>query len=316
MLSRRLLTRNALALVGGGLFSSTAATATTSQAAPPNGQYDASAVSDAPTTAVATVDPSVLETIDLPVPFDSMMADAGVQSDAISIENFESVTASTALEGDAVDGGCAVAVGSFDEQSVESELRGHELEFVARDGRRLGDGVARFVASNDPYAVAVGPSSLRIGYGRTRARARRHLETTLEKRRRRPQATASYGSLPSLLDGHAVAYADLGSETRQLLVDRLPDGSDALAATLGAARAIGVGLRAGSTQARLRYGLVVEPARFSTESLETLVEEATTGENALASSNIYRSGTTVVVDAAVETGSLWPAHERLFDGSA
>ncbi|MDQ2051115.1 hypothetical protein RBH26_11545 [Natronolimnohabitans sp. A-GB9] len=311
MIPRRSLLRTTLALVGGATLS-TGVTAGSAESTTASTQRD-----DTVTTAVATLEPSVIEVTGLPDPLDSLVADARDRTRSLSLEDIASVTGRAAIHGDAVVGGRAVVTGSFDTQAIESELRDHDLEFVAAD--RRDDGDSRFVASNDSYAVAVGPSAIRIGYGRTRSRARSRLDAAFEPllpARRRTRPTASYGALSALLDGHAVVYADLGSGTRSHLLDSLSDAPDELGTVVEAANALGVALEAGSARTRLRYGVVADPARLSGELLETLVDEATTGDNSLSSATIHRDGQTVIVDAAVETRSLWCAHERLVTDSS
>lgn len=159
-----------------------------------------------------------------------------------------------------------------------------------------------------------GSSALRVGYGRTRAHALRQLDAVLEadsRKSRSSTSTASYGSLPSLLDGDAVAYAALGPNTRSALANRAAGVSDSLAAVVEAADALGCALEAGSARSRLRYGVVTGPDRLSWETIRTLVDEATSGDHFLREPSIYRDGRTVVVDAAVETPSLWAAHKQI-----
>ncbi|ELY48715.1 hypothetical protein [Natronorubrum bangense] len=313
MVSRRSLARNALALVCGGFLSTGVGTAARSRSIPTAGRYDASAVADAATTAVAAVDSAVVESVGVPDPIDSVLTDVRARARSVSVDDIESIHGSVAIDGNAVAGGCAAAVGSFDTQAVESELRNHELEFTRPSARR-SDGVAQFVAADGPYAVALEPSTLRVGYGRTRERAVSHLDAALADgsrgQTRAHTPTASYGSLPSLLDGDAVAYADLGSKTRSQLVDSAADRSESLAAVVETASAIGCSLQVGSTRSRIRYGLVTGPSRLSRASIDALVDEATTGDHALTEPTIHRSGRTVVVDAAVETPSLWAVHEQ------
>ncbi|MFA9425690.1 hypothetical protein [Natronorubrum sp. A-ect3] len=312
MVSRRSLARNALALVCGGVLSTDVGTAARSRSIPTAGRYDASAVADAATTAVAAVDPAVVESVGVPDPIDSVLTDARARARSVSVDDIEYVHGSVAIDGTAVAGGCAAAVGSFDTRAVESELRNHELGFTSTSSRR-SDGATQFVATNGPYAVALESSTLRVGYGRTRERAVSHLDAALADGRGQTRAhtpTASYGSLPSLLDGDAVAYADLGSKTRSQLVDSAADRSESLAAVVETASAIGCSLQVGSTRSRIRYGLVTGPSRLSRASIDALVDEATTGDHALTGPTIHRSGRTVVVDAAVETPSLWAVHEQ------
>ncbi|WP_076609199.1 hypothetical protein [Natronorubrum thiooxidans] len=314
MVSRRSLARNALALVCGGFLSTGVGTATQSRSIPTTGWYDASAVADAATTAVAAADPAVVESVGVPDPIESVLTDARARARSVSLGDVEYVRGSVAIDGTTIAGGCAAAVGSFDTQAVEAELRDHERGFTSVGSRRRRDDAEQFVATDDPYAVALESSTLRVGYGRTRARAMKHLDAALaddsrgQPRTRTP--TASYGSLPSLLNGDAVAYADLGPKTRAFLTERAADRSESLAAVVEAASAIGCSLRVGSARSRLRYGIVTGPSRLSRETIDALVDEATTGDHALTEPTIHRSGRTVVVDAAVETPSLWAAHEQ------
>lgn len=321
MVSRRSLARNALALVCGGFLSTGVGTATRSRSTPTTGRYDASVVSDAATTAVTAVDPTVVDVAGVPDPIDSIVTDTRARTRSISLGDVEYVRGSVAIDGTAIAGGCAAAVGSFDTQAVEAELRDHELGFTSAGSRRPDNADAeQFVAADGPYAVALESSTLRVGYGRTRARAVRHLDAALTDgsrgQHRSRASTASYGSLPSLLDGDAVAYADLGPKTRSVLTERAADCSESLAAVVEAASAIGCSLRVGSTRSRIRYGIVTGPSRLSRETIDALVDEATTGDPSLAETRIYRNGRTIAVDASIETPSLWAAHEQFATDSA
>ncbi|MDJ1432860.1 hypothetical protein [Halostagnicola sp. A-GB9-2] len=348
MLSKRSLLRRAIAVAGGGLIASGTAGAapiggssSTAQRHRQNG-YDASAVVDAETTVTASVERPVLNVVGLPGPVGNALTDIRQQYSSVSLEDIQRVSASAAIDGETITGGCAIATGSFDSQAIGAQAREHGLTDVEstddehrmeagpHQQRATGTGssrsitpttrepetVDRFAAADSPYAIGVDDSTLYVGYDHGETDARTHVDTALEMnadRQSRPTqsgtvAGANYGSLPSLLSGHAVAYASLGSDTRRSLCSRLTDAPDAFKSAIRAASAAGVALQAGSDRSRLRYGIVADPNRVSAETVRNIVTEATTGSQSLESDGIYRSGNTIVFDATVETDALWASH--------
>lgn len=347
MLSKRSLLRHALAVAGvGAIASGTAGAApSTRSTAELGGQYgyDATAVADTETTVTASIDPSILDITSVPDGVRPAFNDLRQQYSSVSLEDIQRVNASAALDGETITGGCAVATGSFDRRAIRTEAREYGLHEVgssehrmatASDKKRVtGTGssttttpttgtasatVDRFAADDMPYALGVDDSTLYMGYGRGKTGAQTHVEAALEttgtdqshSSETNADASADYGSLPSLLSGHAVVCASLNSATREALSDRLADAPDSFRSAIQAARATGIALQAGSTQSRLRYGIVADPNRLSIETVMDLVAEATSGSGSLENDGVYRDGWTFVLDATVETEELWAAHKQ------
>ena len=306
MPSKRSFIRRVATLTVGGLVASGTATANSRS----RSNYDASVVADAETTVTATVDRSVLDVVGVPEPARSILADIRTRSATVTLEDIDAASGSVAVDGEDVVGGCLTLTGSFDPQAVSGELRDHELAFrEVDDNAGYGDTGRRFLATDDAYAVEPGRETIRIGYGRDGEDALAHVEASGGSRRQ--SGAAGYGSLPSVLSGDAVAYADLGPATRRASLAELEDAPASLRQVLEVASAVGVAVTAGEGGTALRYGIHANPSRLSRETLETLLSEATTGEHSLERGRVSRNGWTAVVDAAVGTGALWPVHERL-----
>ncbi len=348
MLSKRSLLRRAFAVASGGLIASgtagaapTGGSSSTAQFHRQNG-YDASAVVDAETTVTASVERPVLNVVGLPDPVGGALNDLRQQYSSVSLEDIQRVSASAAIDGETITGGCAIATGSFDRRAIGAEAREHGLTDVesSTDDRRMEAdahrqrvtgtassttiapttreprSVDRLAAEDSPYAIGVDDATLYVGYDYGETDAQTHVETALETnaggRSQSGQsaraADANYGSLPSLLSGHAVTYASLGSNTREYLANQLTDAPDAFTSAIQAASAAGVALQAGSDRSRLRYGIVADPNRVTAATVRSIVSEATTGSQSLENDGIYRNGNTIVFDATVETNELWASH--------
>ncbi|AHG00699.1 hypothetical protein HALLA_04810 [Halostagnicola larsenii XH-48] len=349
MLSKRSLLRHALTVAGvGAIASGTAGAAPNARSTAEIGGeygYDATAVADAGTTVTASVDRSILDITGVPEGVRAPFNDLRQQYSSVSLEDIGRVSASATLDGETITGGCAVATGSFDRRAIRTEAREyglrevdssgseHRMETDANQRRVTGTGssttttpttdapaatVDRLVADDVPYAIGVDDSTLYVGYGRGETDARTHVDAALEttgsgqsrSSETNAAASADYGSLPSLLSGHAVACASLDSATREALCDRLTDAPDSFRSAIEAARATGIALQAGSTQSRLRYGIVADPNRLSVDTVMDIVAEATSGSGSLENDGVYRDGWTFVLDATVETEELWAAHEQ------
>lgn len=341
MLSKRSLLRHALAVAGvGAIASGTAGAAPNARSASvAQYGYDAGAVADAETTAIASVDRSVLDVTGLPEAARAPFEELRRRYSSVSLEDVERVSASAAMDGETITGGCAVATGSFDSRAIRAEARAYGLHEVDSSGdhRLRTDGAQqgmagtgssttttpttddpatadRLAAEDKPYAIGLDDSTLSIGYGSESADARTHVDAALVAGDRSRSSEAdldlneTYGSLPSLLSGHAVACASLDSSTREALCDRLSDAPEAFRSAVRAARATGVALQAGSTRSRLRYGIVADPDRLSVDTVIDIVSQATSGSGSLENEGVYRDGWTFVVDASVETEKLWTAH--------
>ncbi|SFS37158.1 hypothetical protein [Halostagnicola kamekurae] len=343
MLSKRSLLRRALAVAGVGAIASGTAGATPNARSAALGTqygYDAGAVADAETTAIASVDRSILDVTGLPEAARAPFEELRRRYSSVSLEDVERVSASAALDGETITGGCAVATGSFNRRAIRTEAGAYGLSEVGSDGDRhrmeidgapqslTGTGSSttttpttddpttadRLAAEDKPYAIGLGDSTLAVGYGSESTDARTHVDAALvaDDRSRSSEANLdlneTYGSLPSLLSGHAVACASLDSATREALCDRLTDAPEAFRSAVRAARATGVALQAGPTRSRLRYGIVADPDRLSVDTVVDIVSQATSGSGSLENEGVYRDGWTFVVDASVETEKLWTAH--------
>ncbi|MBP1923025.1 hypothetical protein J2751_002062 [Halorubrum alkaliphilum] len=326
MPSRRPLMRRVLALATGGTaLGSTLGTATaaddrtTSSDRRSTGSrssadrslkhtpYDASIVADGDTVITATVDPSVVSTTGLPVPWADRLLDAQRRADGVSISDVTRLTGSAVIDEETVEGG-AVARGSFDTDAVVTAV----TERVGPVREHADGSLRRVVGVDDPFALAVDDSEVVVGYGPDADRAVEHVDAALERGTRHEEASANYGSLPSGLEGDAVVYADLGRSGRERVRPVLADAPDALSTAVSAAGAVGIALRARqNAPARLRYGAVADPKRLTRDRVERLAAEAERGADSLDETTITRRGRTVVVDAVADDDSLLAAHADL-----
>lgn len=297
------------------------------QSAVAAGTYDpAAAASNAVDTVVTgRVDPAVLTATGLPSGVGSRLRRLLDRYESVSLAAVRQATGGAALTADGPEG-CAVAVGDVDAAALAAEL---DADPAATREADDGSGFARFRAPDLGSAVGVASDELVAAYGPTAAVAAAHRDAGIGgdadgEARRRADTTASYGPLPSLLEGDATVCVDLGPDARDHLHDLLADAPDELRTAVDASGAVGASLRVtdgdtgdadpGEATVKLRYGAVADPRRLDRETAEEIARTAREGERSLSDATVARHGRTVIVDAAAES-DLFAAHASLFDGS-
>ncbi|ELZ32732.1 hypothetical protein C465_06853 [Halorubrum distributum JCM 9100] len=293
------------------------------------GTYDpAAAASNAVDTVVTgRVDPAVLTATGLPSGVGSRLRRLLDRYESVSLAAARQATGGAALTADGLEG-CAVAVGDVDAAALAAELDADPA--VTREADD-GSGFARFRARGLGSAVGVAPGELVAAYGPTAAVAAAHRDAGIGGgvdggARRRAGTSASYGPLPSLLEGDATVCVDLGPDARDHLRSVLADAPDELRTAVDASGAVGASLRVtggesatggadpGDPSVALRYGAVADPRRLDRETAEAIARAAREGETSLADASVTRHGRTVIVDGAAES-DLFAAHASLFDGT-
>lgn len=293
--------------------------------------YDASTVADADTVVTAVADPSVVSSTGLPAPWAERLLTSQRDADGVSVGNATAITGSVAINDDDALEGAVVARGTFDADAVVSAIEANGETAPTRPT----DETRRLRGTDEPFAAAVSDATVIVGYGGTADRAVEHVNAALDRGGRRERVEADYGSLPSLLAGDAVVYADLGPAGRARTRSRLsaaPRVPDTLRTAVETASAVGAAIRvadgrrasiagksagsAGSGETddasiALRYGAVADPRRLTRQRVERLAAEATNGEPSLADATVRRRGRTLVVDAAADDDALFAAHADL-----
>lgn len=299
MIHRRGLVRGVSALALGGALGLSAATAT---AAPPEPTpfHATGRTAGAGTTLTARVDPSLPGTIGLPAGVGSIRSDLRDRYPSVDPTAFGPVSASVAIDGGRVAGGCAVAEGSID----AGFRRALSPAGAAFDGTEAGDGFEYGAVPKPGYAIGVTDSTLAVGYGRNDAAAVDHAASGA----RRAAGGAGADVAPAALSGDAVAYATLGDGTRSRLRSRADGSVDGLDTLLGAAEAVGVAVEAGRTESRLRYGVAVDPSSLSVGEASDLARDVAGDGTAIDVDDVARHGRLLVVESTVGTDALWRAH--------
>ncbi|MDB2262175.1 hypothetical protein PM035_15505 [Halorubrum ezzemoulense] len=295
------------------------------------GSYDPAATTSSPVDTVVTgrIDPAVLTATGLPSGIGTRVKRLLDRYESVSLDDVRQAAGSAALTGRGPEG-CAVAVGDVNASELAAELDADPD--VAREVKD-DSGFARFRARNLGSAVAVAADELVVAYGPTPAVAAAHRDAGLDgDRGRRAGTTASFGSLPPLLDGDATVCVDLGADAREHLRSLLADAPVELRTAVDASAAIGASLRVtdkGSESGgapgdggggpdgpsvALRYGAVADPRRLDRETAEAIAREAREGETSLSDATVTRHGQTVIVDAAAES-ELFASHASLFDAA-
>lgn len=299
MIHRRGLVRGVSALALGGALGLSAATAT---AAPPEPTpfHATGRTAGAGTTLTARFDPALPGTIGLPAGVESIRSDLRNRFPSVDPTAFGPVSASVAVDGGRVAGGCAVAEGSIDAEFRRALAPSGE----AFGGSEAGDGFECGAVPEPGYAIGVTGSTLAVGCGRNDAAAVDHAASGA----RRAAGNAEGDVAPAALSGDAVAYATLGDGTRSRLRSRASDSIDGLDTLLGAAEAVGVAVEAGQPESRLRYGAVVDPSSLSVGNASDLARDVAGDGTAIDVDAVSRHGRLLVVESAVATDALWRAH--------
>ncbi len=301
---RRTLLRGVAALATGGSLAGLLGSAA---AAPPEPTtlHDDRLTTGAETTLTATIDPSVHGVVGVPSGIGSVMERLRSRYRSLDPARFGPVSVSAGIDGDRIAGGCALADGAFDEEEFRAEL---EAEGCFEDGNGDSDTVS---VPGTPYAVAIGGSTLAVGYGDSETAASAHAESAVSSSR-------SAGGPPSVLDGDAVSYATLGSGTRSHLRDRIDTAgiggsgaAEGFETVLAATEAVGVALSTEGSRCGVQYGAVADPESVSANDLWTLATRTADSEAHLDIESVSRHGRMIVVDATISADRLWGAHERL-----
>jgi hypothetical protein len=295
------------------------------------GSYDPAATTSSAVDTVVTgrIDPAVLTAIGLPSGIGTRVQRLLDRYESVSLDGVRQVAGSAALTRKGPEG-CAVAVGDINASKLAAELDADPD--VAREVED-DSGFARFRAQNLGSAVAVAADELLVAYGPTPEVAATHRDAGLDRDHwRRAGTTASYGSLPSLLNGDATVCVDLGADAREHLRCLLADAPVELRTAVNASDAVGASLRVtdkgfesggatgdggGSSEGSsvaLRYGAVADPRRLDRETAEAIARAAREGETSLSDAAVTRHGRTVIVDAAAES-ELFASHASLFDAA-
>ena len=299
MIHRRGLVRGVSALALGGALGLSAATATA--ALPEPTPFHATGrTAGAGTTLTARVDPSLPGTIGLPAGVGSIRSDLRDRYPSVDPTAFGPVSASVAIDGGRVAGGCAVAEGSID----AGFRRALSPAGAAFDGTEAGDCFEYGAVPKPGYAIGVTDSTLAVGYGRNDAATVDHAASGA----RRAAGGAGADVAPAALSGDAVAYATLGDGTRSRLRSRADGSVDGLDTLLGAAEAVGVAVEAGRTESRLRYGVAVDPSSLSVGEASDLARDVAGDGTAIDVDDVARHGRLLVVESTVGTDALWRAH--------
>lgn len=313
MRPRRSLLRGVAAVAAGGTLTGLFGTGSASAPAP-NALYDTDLAAGADTTIAARVDPALRARVGLPPPAERHWANFRERHPSLDAAQFGPVSASVAVEAGRIVGGCAIADGAFDSETLKTEL-------VARGAEQFGDtptagggGFERFTHAPSSYAAAVGGSRVVLGYGRGVDEALAHVDASIERGAYRSPGSVADESAAELT-GDAVSYATLGGETRSRLLDRL-DGSSGVEAVVRDAEALGVALSVGDRRSHVQYGVAADPGALSARELWDLTTQVSGREESLDIESVSRHGRMIVVEAAVETADLWSAHGRVIGSIA
>ena len=313
MRPRRSLLRGVAAVAAGGTLTGLFGTGSASAPAP-DALYDADRAAGADTTIAARVDPAIRARVGLPSPAKRHWANFRERHPSLDADQFGPVSASLAVEAGRVVGGCAIADGDVDGETLKTELTARGAERFGDTPTAGGGGFERFTHAPSSYAAAVGESRVVLGYGRGVDEALAHVDAAIERGAyRSPGSVADESSAG--LTGDAVSYATLGGETRSRLLDRL-DGSSGFEAVVRAAEALGVALSVGDRRSHVQYGVAADPGALSARDLWDLLTQVSGREESLDIESASRHGRMIVVEAAVETADLWSAHGRVIGSIA
>lgn len=121
-----------------------------------------------------------------------------------------------------------------------------------------------------------------------------------------------YDEIPSLVSGHAVAYARSGPQAKARLRERLTGASQSLLDALESSQVVGASLtdRTDSDNGfALRYASITD--NLDQQVVDDLVADATTGRESLSAADSPREERTVVIDGVVNRTDLFTAHAQL-----
>lgn len=308
MRPRRSLLRGVAAVAAGGTLTGLFGMGSASPP-DPDALYDADRATGADTTVAARVDPAIRARVGLPSPAERHWANFRARHPSIDAARFGPVSASLAVDAGRVVGGCAIADGEFDGETLKAELTERGAEPFGAASTAGGGTFERFTHHPSSYAAAVGESRVVLGYGRGVDEAVAHVDAAIERGAYRSPGSVTDESSAGL-SGDAVSYATLGVETRSRLLETLGDSSG-FGAVVRNAEALGVALSVGGRRSRVQYGVAADPGSLSARELWDLVTQVSGREAAIDVESISRHGRMIVAEAAVETENLWSAHERV-----
>lgn len=319
MPTRRALLSRAVALTVGG---SLAVEPTAGQS--PD-QYTDSA---APTDVTVTGDPAILGLTGLPGSIDSPLPAVRRHFRSVPISDVNRLAGTVCTRGTRLHNGAGTAWGSFDVQSVATELQartafspvGRGDDADAPGSRRpgnTGENLSRksakreVLARSEPFAVVlIEPTRIDAVCGDSRRDAGRRLTG----RRRQIEAPDDQGrsatALASILGGDVVADASVGEVTRERIRPLLPDPGGALGSIVRATRQAGLAAVVDSEKTRVRYAISLADTHRVDDELTELKADLRAHE-ATHFLEEYASETTVVADVVAPTDSVWAVHETL-----
>lgn len=305
MVDRRTVIRSALALATGDVLLGTAAAETETSDAGNLAPSDAASVAGAETTVTVSGGPAVLDRLPLPAPVDTRLSALRDRFETVSLTDLGPTRGSIAIDGEQV-----VGAGMAVESEVDRRALGRELTAGAFDPvERIGaDGVDGYRATSAPYAVGLASDTIAVGYGTEGASALEQVAAVLDGETSGPSRLAS---IVGAVEGRSRAGAALGPETRSRAIDRVPDGTDALAEVLTEATAFAVGLETGSVRSTVTYGVEIDPAAIPATTYWDLITNSTERVDGFALEAVTRDGSTIVVRGSAPTDRLWSIHREM-----
>lgn len=255
------------------------------------------------------------------------------QYQSLSLADIGHVDASAATDGNQIHAGALTARGTFDVEAITREVTAqtgfvrvdhrnspttNPMTTVGRDftGFRQYENTARN-AKTELLVRTEAPALIALDQNRIDASRGVDPESAAEslRRARRQSATAAIDTrtgLESILDKEIVAQATIGSGVSRRVCAKLPKSAENARTVIGALKSVGIAGDVAPTNSEIRYAVSLKQSHNAESAVTDLITNLA-DQDAADIHQRYRSATTFVVDATVDTDALWTVHERLFN---